>query len=72
MRRQNFMAVLACAAAYPLAAGAQQKVMPVIGYLAFGSPGLAPTAGVFLQGLSETGYVEGQNVAISRTGRLSL
>src|SRR5580704_8335034 len=43
---------------------AQQKAMPVIGYLAFGSPGLAPTTAVFLQGLSETGWVEGQNVAI--------
>jgi putative ABC transport system substrate-binding protein len=58
------MTVLAGAAAYPLAAGAQQKGMPVIGYLAFGSPDLAPTPGVFLQGLSETGYAEGQNVAI--------
>jgi putative ABC transport system substrate-binding protein len=38
--------------------------MPVIGYLHFGSPNLAPTPAVFLQGLSQTGYVEGQNVAI--------
>jgi putative ABC transport system substrate-binding protein len=43
---------------------AQQMAMPVIGYLAFGSPGVAPTTAVFLQGLSETGWVEGQNVAI--------
>src|SRR5262252_10774633 len=47
-----------------LTAEAQQKAMPVIGYLHFGSPSLAPTPAVFLQGLRETGYVEGQNVAI--------
>ena len=38
--------------------------MPVIGYLHFGSPDFSPTPAVFFQGLSETGYVEGQNVAI--------
>jgi ABC-type uncharacterized transport system substrate-binding protein len=44
---------------------AQQKAMPVIGYLATTSPGaLAPLMAAFHQGLSETGYVEGQNVAI--------
>src|SRR5262249_47365562 len=64
MRRRNFVRVLAGTAAYPLLADAQQKAMPVIGYLAFASPGVAPTAAAFLQGLSETGYVEGQNVAI--------
>jgi len=49
----------------PLAAEAQRKAMPVIGYLHFASPSTSPTpAAVFLQGLSETGYVEGQNVAI--------
>jgi putative ABC transport system substrate-binding protein len=47
-----------------LAAEAQRKAMPVIGYLHFASPSLAPTPAVFLQGLRETGYVDGQNVAI--------
>jgi putative ABC transport system substrate-binding protein len=44
---------------------AQQKVMPVIGYLHYATPGPnAPNVAAFHQGLSETGYVEGQNVAI--------
>ena len=48
-----------------LSAGAQQKAMPVIGYLSSTSPGSnAPWVEAFCQGLQENGYVEGQNVAI--------
>ena len=44
---------------------AQQKAMPVIGFLSSGRPGaLAPRLAAFRHGLSETGYVEGQTVAI--------
>jgi hypothetical protein len=43
---------------------AQQKAMPVVGYLHFGSPDFAPTPAAFLRGLGESGYAEGKNVAI--------
>jgi putative ABC transport system substrate-binding protein len=46
------------------AVGAQQKAMPVIGFRNSGSPGRLPLLAAFRQGLSETGYVEVQNVAI--------
>ena|SRR6266446_4111778 len=66
MRRRTFLLSLAGAAMSP--AGllhAQQKAIPVIGYLNFASPGpRAAVTAAFLQGLSETGYVEGQNLAI--------
>jgi putative tryptophan/tyrosine transport system substrate-binding protein len=65
MRRRNFMTVLAGAAAYPLLVGAQQKTMPVIGVLGSGWPGPnAANLAAFRQGLSETGYVAGHDVAI--------
>ncbi len=65
MRRRDFMTVLAGAAGYPHLAGAQQKGMPVIGFLNSTSPGpFAPFVAAFHQGLSETGYVAGQNVTV--------
>jgi putative ABC transport system substrate-binding protein len=63
LKRREFIGLIAGAGAWPLTARAQQKAMPVIGYLHFGKPG-SPLEGAFLQGLKDVGYVAGQNVAI--------
>jgi putative ABC transport system substrate-binding protein len=66
MRRRDFITVLGgSAGAWPLAARAQQRAVPVIGLLSTRSPAVdMPLMAVIRQGLNETGFVEGKNVAL--------
>ena len=65
MRRRQFITLLGGAAAWPLAARAQQPTMPVIGFIHPLSPEKVPHFVAALhQGLGELGFVEGKNIAV--------
>jgi putative ABC transport system substrate-binding protein len=63
IRRRAFVTLLGSAVAWPLAAGTQQRALPVIGYLNAGAAH-PDELSAFHKGLSELGYVEGRNLAV--------
>src|SRR5271155_3695019 len=65
MKRREFIALLGGATAWPFAAGAQQRAVAVVGFMSGRAPDdSAHLVAAFRRGLAETGFVEGQNVAI--------
>ena len=65
MKRRTLIGLLGSVASWPLTIRAQQKPMPMVGFLGVGSPGsFAPHVAAFRKGLSEFGYIEGKTVAV--------
>ena len=66
MRRRDFVALVSGVAAWPIITQAQQSALPVIGFLSGASPdmNMRDRLAAFREGLTETGYTEGQNVTI--------
>jgi putative tryptophan/tyrosine transport system substrate-binding protein len=68
MRRREFIAGLAGAAAWPIATRAQQQAMPVVGILSSASLENEPRTAPVVRGLADTGYIEGRNIVIEWRG----
>jgi putative ABC transport system substrate-binding protein len=65
LKRRDFITLLAGAVSWPVVASAQQRPLPVIGFLnGSSSDGYAPQVRAFQQGLKQAGYVEGETVSI--------
>jgi hypothetical protein len=72
-RRREFITLVGSAAAWPLAARAQQPAMPVIGFISSVSPGAyVENQAAFRRGLGQTGFIDGQTSYSNITGRRAI